>query len=376
MNEVNLKEKLPVAGRDERGFRLGHRPLLDGVRAVAVLSVIAFHDDLMRGGFLGVDIFFVLSGFLITTILVQEWNQQGSISLRKFYARRALRLLPALMVMLSFWLGFIFWFRPEVFRETYKAALATLFYYSDFVSALGWNVWLGALSHTWSLSIEEQFYLLWPLLLVLMLRLRVKPRQIIYLLLCGILALAYHRASLWATGSGARRLYHGLDTRADALLVGCMTSILVSYNLLPTGRWSLNVGRSLAVVSVLLLIHLGLRADWAADYMYLGVFTITAVGAAIVLVQLLNSPPAIVTLILESRLMVWTGRISYGLYLWHLPANEMVKFLSLSSPALFALRLALTFTFASLSYYLIERPCLRRQARFKVVPAVSASCPT
>jgi len=154
-------------------FSLGYRPSLDGLRGVSILAVMSYHLGLIRGGFLGVDIFFVLSGFLITTLLTDEWIRSGSISFRKFYMRRALRLLPALVVLAitcdfaTVIFARLYWppeaFVPVVFGMAY-ASLVALFYVTNWVMISGQTLWI--LGHTWSLSIEEQFYLLWPLILI------------------------------------------------------------------------------------------------------------------------------------------------------------------------------------------------------------------
>lgn len=368
-----IQEEGP-AGRDQaRGFRLGYRPSLDGFRGIAVLAVIAFHAHLLPGGFLGVDVFFVLSGFLITTLLLQEWNQSGAVNLKHFYARRALRLLPALSTLLLFWLLYIYFFKPEIFRETLKASLTTIFYCSNLATAFKWEVWLGPLSHTWSLSIEEQFYLIWPVLLISMLRLRLKPRSMLYLILFCASASAITRAALWAGGSHIYRMYSAADTRADALLVGCALGVAASYNLLPRARHIKPVGW-LAAASAVFVAYLGVRANWDAGYMYLGMFTVAAIAVAVVLLYLLTWPAKAARWFLESPLLIWTGRVSYGLYLWHLPVNEMMTFSALPSPLLFALRLGVTFALAGLSFYLIEQPCLRIKGRFHAAKTVSLEC--
>ena len=163
-------------------FVLGYRPALDGLRGVAILAVLAVHTShlfgwsMLKGGSIGVDIFFVLSGFLITSILLNEWNNKGSISLRKFYLRRCLRLVPALLLLVVVvHLTANFLLSPEEAAQTRFATPFALVYATDFVIAFAPNIQLGALKHTWSLAMEEQFYLLWPPLLILLLKL--EPRR-------------------------------------------------------------------------------------------------------------------------------------------------------------------------------------------------------
>ena len=173
------------AGASVAGFRLGYRPSLDGLRGVAVLVVMAHHAyvPFFRGGGVGVDIFFVLSGFLITSLLLEEWRRTQDISLRGFYIRRGLRLLPALFMLLLVLQAYaLLRMRGDAFWEMEKAIGAVLGYFGNWVAALGLYD-MRVLSHTWSLSIEEQFYFLWPIILLLMLRSRWKRTRILGALL-------------------------------------------------------------------------------------------------------------------------------------------------------------------------------------------------
>lgn len=366
------------------GVKLGYQPALDGIRGVAVLAVILFHSGVLPGGFLGVDAFFVLSGFLITTLLIKEQSDHGKISAGGFYRRRALRLIPALSVLLILWLGFVHFFRPSLLLETRKAELTTLFYCSNLVPVFKWNVWLGPLSHTWSLSIEEQFYLTWPLALVVMLRRRVSPVAMLCITLSAATASSITRGWLWMIGGDPLRLYNGLDTRADALLIGCALGIAVSYRLVP--RMMLDRGASLwtPALSILFLLPLLILADWRAPYLYLGGFTLVAFAVAVLVNSALIEPRASWLGILEWRWLVWIGRISYGLYLWHLPVFEVVKNPRWPAIAVFFVRIAATFVIAATSYYVIEKPCLRLKnrahsrrdvpPRFSGAAEVSTSC--
>lgn len=182
----------------------GYQPALDGSRAVAVLLVMVAHalpfspnTELLRtfrGANAGVMVFFVLSGFLITSLLIQEWRASGSISLGKFYARRALRLLPALILVLLVF-GAIFAAFGFKGRVPLNAIIATIFYVANWVRA--YNLFpLGGLSHCWSLSIEEQFYLCWPLILICMLRARWSSTRIVGFLVAAILCSVVERLVL------------------------------------------------------------------------------------------------------------------------------------------------------------------------------------
>lgn len=341
-------------------FKLGYRPPLDGLRGLSVLAVMAMHFGVSfaKGGGYGVDVFFVLSGFLITALLLQEWDRTGRISLKDFYIRRALRLLPALTLLLAaFCLYSTLFLDTEEARTNYKYTLAALFYSANWVRAFG-HTMMGALGHTWSLSIEEQFYLIWPPLLLVMLRYRVRLRKILYLLLAGVIVVAIHRALLWHGEPSFYRTYNGLDTRADDLLIGCAVAILAVSGLLP----KISLLAIPAAIIVVIAVVVGMSD---AAFLGYGGVTVFAGLVALVLVSLLTKPPGIVSLILECAPLVWVGRLSYSLYLWHYPVLEVVGNPSNLSPREnLLLRLTLSFVAAILSYYAVERPFLRLKDRF------------
>ncbi|EFC82045.1 acyltransferase [Parafrankia sp. EUN1f] len=204
--------------------RTGYNPALDGVRALAMLCVLVFHMDALPGGYLGVDVFFVLSGFLITRQLLAERDRTGRVSLPMFYLRRAYRLLPA------FWLLALVGFTAVVVlgagtageRDEFLHTLAAaMLYVNNYFQVVQQNTGAGWLGHTWSLSLEEQFYLLWPLLLLVLCRRPWIDRRLPAVLLGGVVAVMLWRDVLNASGASGTRTYFGLDTRADALLVGC-----------------------------------------------------------------------------------------------------------------------------------------------------------
>ena len=193
----------PVTTKDGAGeqasFELGHRRALDGLRGVAVLAVLGFHGGVpfMRGGFLGVDVFFVLSGFLITSLLYEEWRRTGAIRLRAFYMRRVLRLLPALILLLLALTIYAIWLPWPDQRARLRAEIAfTLLYVANWALAFRLVPDLGFLAHAWSLAIEEQFYLVWPLALLLLLRSGVRLPRVIALVMLAIVASAAWRAAL------------------------------------------------------------------------------------------------------------------------------------------------------------------------------------
>lgn len=353
----------------EAPFRLGYRPELDGVRGVSILLVLGLHfiPRFMPGGYFGVEVFFVLSGFLITSLLLQEWERKGSISLRDFYFRRALRLGPALFVYLSLLTAYAFVFlKRENATQIYAGVLLTMSYVSNWVIALKLNYPTGILAITWSLAVEEQFYLLWPLTLFFLLKKKVSRRWIILVILCGLFAIMLQRGLLLKSGASFRRLYYATDSRADGLMLGCLLGCLVSWGLMPKSRL-FEIGlKLLASVAALLLGYLVLTMKSNNPILFKGVFTLATIGIALVLSRLVVWPSSPWILILKFAPLVWIGRVSYGLYLWHWPVRGFVFGSTTSQPSIGRIITAVILSFAitSLSFYLVEKPFLARKKRF------------
>lgn len=355
---------IPLRATSDRAipvpFRLGYRPWLDGLRGVAILLVLASHTEpmLLPRGFLGVDLFFVISGFLITSLLLEEWDTHQTISFRSFYARRVLRLFPALFVMLIV-SAFVMYLFPGVGQQ-YRSILYSLFYISNYVLAFDLDQVSSTLTITWSLAVEEQFYLLWPITLFAALRYKLKPSTIVLLLLGIIAAICIHRSMLVSEGATVLRTRYAFDTRADSILSGCVVAVLARYGLM---QWSDKVVKlvtaGLAVLFALYLLGFG-------DPESVG-FSLIALCFAGVLIILISNPPKFLVSALSTRSLVWIGRISYSLYLWHLYAFFAVEISGIDRKYWSVTAIPLAFVFASLSYYFIERPFLKLKKRYAVV---------
>jgi peptidoglycan/LPS O-acetylase OafA/YrhL len=349
-------------------FRLGYRPELDGVRGISILLVLGLHfkPSITPGGYFGVDIFFVLSGFLITSLLLQEWARQDSIRLKDFYIRRALRLGPALAFYLVSLAAYAFLFlRSESAHEVYIGILWTLSYVSNWVMALRPNQALSILAITWSLAIEEQFYLIWPLLLTTLLTAKLRRRWILIALALGVVFVAAYRALLWQAGASPRRLYYGTDTHAEGLLLGCLIGCLLAWELVPQSKTLGRAMKSLALISFLFVGYLVFTTSHYEPLLYVGGFSMASLAIAAMIFTLLAWPVAVATTLLRVRPLVWVGRISYGLYLWHWPVRGLVFGKSVQ-PSLkqIIVGVVLSFVIAAFSFYVVEQPFLRWKKRF------------
>jgi peptidoglycan/LPS O-acetylase OafA/YrhL len=323
-------------------------PALDGLRALAVGAVVVSHTwtSLLPGGWAGVDVFFVLSGYLITSLLLAEHRGTGRVRCLDFYARRARRLLPALGMTLALGMCLAIVALPTAVAATQHEALAAAAYSTNWWIVFGeGTIPHGVLSHTWSLSIEEQFYFVWPLLLIVMLRVA-GVRTAFWMALGLIVLVAVHRFSV--AGPPA---YYRFDTRADTLLIGCAVALAAELG------WFTKINRSL-------LRALGVAggALLACDVAFSPAtdFTLTAIAAAI-LVVIIAERRLGVARIFEARALVWLGKRSYGIYLYHFPILVALVEPRLGiGPLTMAATVALTLVCATLSYRYVERPLLRR----------------
>ena len=371
-------------GTNDEGFRLRNQPALDGIRAFAVVAVMVCHAfPQYAGGGYGVDVFFCLSGFLITSLLLGEWRTNERVHLRYFWARRALRLLPALLLMLAAVSAYsVFVASPALRDETLGALPAVLFYFANWWRALGHHS-LGMLGPTWSLSVEEQFYLLWPLLLVLTLHYARRPRRWLLLITATGCAFALvDRLMLFGNNPELDLVrLNGADARADQLLAGCALAVVCAA-LSPRGRTHLRRLFAVlflpAVLGFAWLFVYTKRTGFAPDVIYTFGFTALALASVVVIGHVALSPRSLAARFLALWPLRSIGRISYGLYLWHFPVfivvavHSGIRTVAPRTAAAFGATLAT----ATTSYFVLEHPLLKRKERFRARAALPTAATT
>ncbi len=347
----------------------GYLPGLDGLRAVSVVAVLLYHADMewLNGGFLGVEVFFVISGYLITLLLTQEHTRTSTISLRHFWLRRARRLFAALYTLLATVSVVVLIFYREDASKLAGQVWAALTYVTNWFLIFSQQSYFAlverppAFQHLWSLAIEEQFYLLWPILLLGLLRL-FKGRQlpIAGVVTAGAIASLLWMAFLFEPALDPSRVYYGTDTRASGLLFGCALALVWK-----PGR---SLGRDAEVKGVALdlagLAALGVIIGCFAQihdtdtFLYQGGFAVLSLSSCVAIAAIVH-PGTIIGRLLGLPLMTWIGKRSYSLYLWHWPiyvyTRPQIDWPLSLYPSL-VVRLALTVIAAELSYRFVEVP--------------------
>jgi peptidoglycan/LPS O-acetylase OafA/YrhL len=344
---------------------------LDGLRAVAVLAVIAYHLNASwaSGGQLGVGVFFVISGYLITDLLLAQRARRGRFALRDFWMRRARRLLPALWVMLAattIWVAFL---DPQQVPGLRGDMLGAFFYFSNWwyafqhVSYFALFAPPSPLGHLWSLGVEEQFYLVWPILLLLVLRVIRRRELLIGLLLAGAAVSAWLMATLYQPGVDPTRVYEGTDTRAFQLLLGGALAVVLPIRHLfaPVSRRARAGFEVLAVAGLGGIALLVLLTNQYEAFIYRGGMVALSL-ASLAAVAGLAHPSTLTGRVLGARPLRWIGVRSYGIYLWSYPIIVLTTPQGASAgvqPLRIAAQLAATLVAAALSWRLIEEPIRR-----------------
>ena len=345
-------------------------PALDGLRAVSVAAVVAFHLGRLPGGFIGVDVFFVISGFLITRLLLAERERTGLVDLVHFWARRFKRLLPALLVMLTATVLVARWWMPSWrWADLRTDALATLAYVANWRFVLSGQSYFSEgvvpspLRHAWSLAIEEQFYVLWPLVVLGILKLVERRYRLVLLVVSGVGALlsAGWMAIAAGLGTDLSRLYYGTDTRAFALLAGAWLAAWWDPVVADAPRPLAGVHESrpltrAAGLALVPLVVLAVVASEDSSWFYRVGFQSVAVLATVAVAGLATGEGR-VSQVVGSPVLCWIGRRSYGIYLWSWPVQIYASsHFGLSGPALDVAVVAVTMGLAMLSFQYVEEP--------------------
>lgn len=363
---------------------LEFRPHLDGLRTVAVALVFVFHatPNALKGGFIGVDVFFVLSGFLITSILLIR-REAGTYSLLGFYGRRVRRLLPPVILLVAAVAIYAAVFGSFLARESRFAEIrATLLYFAN------WNLILtnddyfteglalSSLRHMWSLAIEEQFYLVWPILLGFLAKLFNKTKELFWVIV-ALSANSIFMLMILYSPLNASRAYYGTDSRVFQPLLGAALAVLLYDKTvkakLAQSRHIVNV---LAMVSFVLILVLSYFVDGTGRFYYFGGAVLVALLTVVVILDGELNPRSLITRILSIPLMVKVGAISYGVYLWHWPMIQWIRvpenadFLEARLVNLF--QLMATLGMAGGSYFLMEDPIRKSRVQWKKAFVIAA----
>jgi len=355
----------------------GYVPALDGIRALAVGAVVAYHLQVpgFGGGLLGVSVFFTLSGYLITALLLREFVQRGRVDMATFWLRRARRLLPALVFMLAVVVLTTAIARPDSLLATLRQALCALLYVANWTTIARGDDYFqrfsgpGPLDHLWSLAIEEQFYLVWPLVALGLLALGARTRRGLRPLALATVVLAC--ASTWAishaydpNAANNTRAYEGTDCRAAALLVGALAALALPFYRAPAAsrraRMAMNLLGAAGLAGVALCIA---RTDEYSALLYTGGEVALATATSLLAIAA-SHPETFVARALRVAPLRWVGARSYGVYLWHLPVVAFMPEAAFAGAPLLrgVVQIALILVLAAASYRLIEEPMRRQSA--------------
>jgi peptidoglycan/LPS O-acetylase OafA/YrhL len=357
-------------GLDRVGGRLPTLPALDGIRAVAIAGVLLYHSDIFwfPGGLLGVEVFFVLSGYLITSILWNELLAEGRIGFPTFLKRRARRLFPALFVMLAVACAvWVIWYPQEVARVRGDVAAAATYtsnwymihgdhsYFLDFARP-------SPFGHLWSLAIEEQFYLLWPPMLFGLWTWLKRPAKVAAAVLVGAAASVIALSFLYHAGGDASRIYFGTDTRAAGLLIGSALAIVwrpyafTSWSDRHADKpWLLDAA---TIMSAAIIVWAFMRFEDVSSFTYRPGLLVVSLATASLIASAVH-PNARVGRLLGVRPLRWLGKRSYSVYIWYFPVFALTRpgvDNQLSIGTAFIVRLTITLTLAELSYRYVEQP--------------------
>ncbi|MHB1290431.1 acyltransferase family protein, partial [Georgenia sp.] len=368
--QVGTRARGPAARARGQSARHGHIEGLDGVRALAIVAVLVYHlhPAALPGGFLGVDIFFVVSGFLITTLLLREIGTKNRIDLRRFWLRRARRLLPALVAVVLVSIPFAWLAATDLLVSIGRQALGALTFSNNWLEIAAGTSYFTSTApqlfvNFWSLAVEEQFYLLWPVTLAGLVAAVADPRRRALVTLGAGAVSAMLMAVLYTPGEDATRVYYGTDTHLFGLMIGAALAFTWAaphggiLGARPWRRWR-------GLVSLLALVGLAvlmLTIRQPSTFTFRGGILLASLLTAVLLAGLLG-PTGPVRALMRLRPLEWLGERSYGIYLWHWPIILVVDELVPTAYDTWGywgvrgLALALTLGVAALSYRHLEQP--------------------
>lgn len=352
---------------------------LDGLRAIAVIAIIIYHlnPKWLSGGFLGVDTFFIISGYLITSLLIHEYQQTGTIDLLHFWKKRIKRLLPAVLFLLSIVLIYTLLFEPSIIKNVKQDTFAALFYVSNW-----WYIFhhvsyfdsfkVMPLKHLWSLAIEEQFYVFWPILLMLLLRIKKLKRHFVLVVFISSLISLLLMILIAEPNVDNSRVYFGTDTRLQTLLLGVLLAyIWPPFRLKQQIITPLKIGiETIGCISIALLIYFMLTVSSNDNWLYFGGIYLISLSSLPAIASAVH-PSTLLSKALGNRLFLWIGKRSYSLYLWHYPVITFINkyFVQGQIPFyMILIEIILTLLLAECSYRYVEVPIrVRGLAYFKPV---------
>ena len=346
--------------------RLGYQPGLDGLRALAVTAVLLYHAGYtwIPGGFLGVEVFFVISGYLITALLVEEYRKDGAIRLRQFWMRRARRLLPALFLLLAVVCTYTALFLPGEAAKVRGDAVAAFFYATNWYSIFSKQSYFAALGrpslfrHLWSLAVEEQWYLAWPVVFFAGMRtVRGRATRLVGPILLLALGSTLLMRVLFVPDVDPSRVYYGTDTRASGLLIGAALACFWA----PWRRHSSSasiVPDLLGVGALVAVVAFAINSDEYAPFLYRGGFTLLSLATAVLIAAVVHPQAKLLRAVLGCAPLRWIGLRSYGIYLWHWPVYLVMRAQDVGFDGwrLMAARLAVIVVLVEVSYRFIEMP--------------------
>ena len=357
-------------------MKLVYRPEIDGLRSIAVVSVILYHAGIVlfdfrifEGGFIGVDIFFVISGYLITSVILKELNETGSFSFKYFYERRVRRILPALLFVMVVSMPFAWVFLlPSDFTDFSKSILYSLGFSSNFYFNYSGQIYgaenslLKPFLHTWSLSVEEQYYILFPIFLLFIFKYFKKYLSFI-LILSFVTSLVMAE---WGSRNYPSATFYFLHSRMWELIIGSILAYFEIFKNLKRKKDRSKISLILPSIGIILIGHSMLFFN---DKMFHPSFYTLSPIIGVCLVIFFSHKDEFITKILSTKLFVGIGLISYSLYLWHYPIFAFSRIIEFTSGSVEKkILLAVIILILSIfSYFFIERPARNRKYKFKII---------